>query len=152
MYNSARLPLTALLAAVVLGFLVVVSYLTSTLPPGEGGLLLRGRGAPGSQQDLAARGEQLFGQLSCTNCHNLNGQPGAGPALNGIFGTPVQLEDGQTMVRDEAYLRESILQPDAKIVAGYPRGGMSAGIAGIRNRLQQGDTTQALVDYIRSLK
>ena len=45
---------------------------------------------------------------------------GGGPALAGLFGRMVRLANGATVTADEAYLRESILNPQAKLVAGYP--------------------------------
>jgi cytochrome c oxidase subunit 2 len=67
---------------------------------------------------VAGAGEQLFTQLGCSSCHS--GQPGAvGPPLAGLFGQTVTLEDGQTVTADENYIRESILLPQEKIVAGY---------------------------------
>jgi cytochrome c oxidase subunit 2 len=67
---------------------------------------------------LASAGAELFQQLGCESCHA--GVSGArGPALTGLFGKPVQLKSGATVVADEAYLRESVLLPQAKIVAGY---------------------------------
>jgi cytochrome c oxidase subunit II len=66
----------------------------------------------------AAAGERLFTQFACNTCHIANGT-GRAPSLNGVFGANVLLADGSTVVADEAYIRESILQPKAKIVAGY---------------------------------
>ncbi|MDR3411029.1 MAG: cytochrome c oxidase subunit II [Formivibrio sp.] len=63
-------------------------------------------------------GEKLFTQLACNTCHIANGT-GRAPSLNGLFGAKVLLADGSTVIGDEAYIRESILQPKAKIVAGY---------------------------------
>jgi cytochrome c oxidase subunit 2 len=63
-------------------------------------------------------GERLFTQFACNTCHIANGT-GRAPSLNGVFGANVLLADGSTVVADEAYIRESILQPNAKIVAGY---------------------------------
>jgi len=71
-----------------------------------------------SGESLAAAGERLFNQLGCQTCHAE--QPGArGPALRGLYGSEVELASGQTVVADEAYLRESILDPGARVVAGY---------------------------------
>jgi cytochrome c oxidase subunit 2 len=67
---------------------------------------------------LASRGEKLFQDLACHTCH----APGAearGPVLEGLFGKTVQLQGGRTVVADENYIRESIMNPQAKIVAGY---------------------------------
>ncbi len=66
----------------------------------------------------ASAGEKLFTQLACVTCHIANGT-GRAPSLNGVYGARVLLADGTSVVADEAYIRESILQPKAKIVAGY---------------------------------
>jgi cytochrome c oxidase subunit 2 len=66
----------------------------------------------------AAAGERLFTQFACNTCHLANGT-GRAPSLNGVYGANVLLADGSTVVADEGYIRESILQPKAKIVAGY---------------------------------
>ena len=72
----------------------------------------------GVKQSLASAGENLFQQLGCVSCHS--GDPTArGPSLAGLFGKQVQLNNGTTVVADETYVRESILAPQAKIVAGY---------------------------------
>ncbi|MGB7438706.1 MAG: cytochrome c oxidase subunit II [Candidatus Acidiferrum sp.] len=63
-------------------------------------------------------GEKLFTQLACVTCHLSNGT-GRAPSLNGLYGNKVLLADGSTVNADDAYIRESILQPKAKIVAGY---------------------------------
>ena len=63
-------------------------------------------------------GERLFTQFACNTCHLANGT-GRAPSLNGVFGGNVLLADGSTVTADEGYIRESILQPKAKIVAGY---------------------------------
>ena len=63
-------------------------------------------------------GEKLFTQLACNTCHLANGT-GRAPSLNGLYGGHVLLADGTTVTADEAYIRESILQPKAKVVAGY---------------------------------
>ncbi len=59
---------------------------------------------------LASNGEQLFQQLGCATCHRSDTQ-GRGPNLIGIFGKPVLLDDGRTVMADENYIRESILNP-----------------------------------------
>ena len=75
-------------------------------------------GAGGSSGSLAANGQQLFQQLGCATCHRSDTQ-GRGPNLVGLFGKPVQLDDGRTVMADENYIRESILNPGAKVVAGF---------------------------------
>jgi cytochrome c oxidase subunit 2 len=63
-------------------------------------------------------GEKLFSSLACVTCHLGNGT-GRGPSLNGVYGSKVLFADGSLAVADDAYIRESILQPKAKIVAGF---------------------------------
>src|SRR5258708_21308036 len=67
---------------------------------------------------MAANGAKLFADLTCNTCHLDNGQ-GLGPVLKGLYGKPVLLSNGQTVTADEAYIRESILNPQAKVVAGF---------------------------------
>src|SRR6266705_1997835 len=74
-------------------------------------------GSSGETSPVAA-GAKLFQGLACNTCHT--GLPGArGPSLTGVYGSTVRLEGGQSVAADDAYIRESILQPKAKIVAGY---------------------------------
>ena len=74
--------------------------------------------AGGGEGSLAQRGGALFQQLACNSCHLDTGQ-GRGPSLKDIFGKPVELQDGSTAIVNEAYLRESILNSQAKIVKGF---------------------------------
>src|SRR5258707_4011366 len=71
------------------------------------------------QGSTAAAGRGLFESLGCVSCHGANGEGGRGPALIGLFGSKVVLNNGQTLTADEGYLRESILNPQAKIVTGF---------------------------------
>jgi cytochrome c oxidase subunit 2 len=73
------------------------------------------RGAP----DMAARGEILFRQFGCSGCHGENAVVHA-PNLAGVFGKPVPLSNGTTVVADERYVRDSILVPTKEVAAGYP--------------------------------
>jgi cytochrome c oxidase subunit 2 len=75
----------------------------------------------GSESNLtpAEAGEELFTRLRCDTCHASAGQPGRGPPLEGVFRSKVRLASGETVTADENYLRESILRPAAKVVAGY---------------------------------
>ncbi len=71
-----------------------------------------------SSGSLASNGQQLFQQLGCATCHRSDTQ-GRGPNLAGVFGKQVLLDDGRTVIADENYIRESILNPGAKIVSGF---------------------------------
>ena len=102
---------------------------------------LGGGGATGS---LATTGEALFQQLGCNTCHRLDTQ-GRGPNLVGVYGHPVLLQDGRTVVADDNYIRESILSPAAKVVSGFQP--IMPTFQGIVNE----DQVNALVAYIKSL-
>lgn len=78
---------------------------------------LAGGGVSGS---MASQGEKLFQQLGCSSCHLLDRQ-GRCPVLRNLYGNPVQLDDGRTVIADDAYIRESIVNPNAKIVANFKR-------------------------------
>jgi len=69
-------------------------------------------------ETMAEAGERLFNQLGCATCH-AGDATARGPSLIGLFGQPVRLADGQTVVADERYLRQSILEPAQQMVAGY---------------------------------
>jgi cytochrome c oxidase subunit 2 len=71
-----------------------------------------------AQGSLASAGERLFQDLACNTCHRPDSQ-GRGPVLQGLFGKTQTLQGGEKVVVDEAYVRESILNPGAKITAGF---------------------------------
>ena len=97
-----------------------------------------------SQHSLTEEGQQLFSDLACNTCHRPDLQ-GRGPVLEGVFGHAVTLQSGQKVTADEGYIRESILNPAAKVVAGYQP---------IMPTFQ-GQVTEeqllALVEYVKSL-
>jgi len=68
--------------------------------------------------DMAAQGEALFRQYGCSGCHGANAAVHA-PDLAGIYGKPVPLADGTTVIADDRYIRDSILLPQREIAAGY---------------------------------
>lgn len=72
----------------------------------------------GAEGSMASSGQKLFQQLPCATCHKTDGT-GRCPVLEGVFGKQVRLQDGRTVTVDENYIRESILDPKAKIAAGY---------------------------------
>lgn len=96
------------------------------------------------------KGKSLYAQLGCNSCHSVDGTAGVGPTLKGLYGSQVRLTNGDTVEADEDYLRESITDPDAKIVDGYAPGIMSA--ATPKDRVSKEDNLEALVAYIKTLK
>ena len=98
----------------------------------------------GSTGPLSVSGEKMFAELGCSTCHRSDAQ-GRGPNLKGVFGKPVQLEDGRTVTADENYLRECILDPGAKRVKGFPP------IMPTFQGLVSEEQVNALVAYIKSI-
>ncbi|GAC1428310.1 MAG: cytochrome c oxidase subunit II [Thermoanaerobaculia bacterium] len=74
--------------------------------------------AGGPEGSMASQGQTLFQKYACNTCHT-NDATGRGPVLAGLYGKPVMLTDGRTVIADENYIRESILNPQAKIVQGF---------------------------------
>jgi cytochrome c oxidase subunit 2 len=72
----------------------------------------------GDDEPLDVAGGKLFEQYRCNTCH-LQEASGRGPSLIDLFGKDVELANGRKIVADEAYIRESIINPGARTVAGY---------------------------------
>jgi cytochrome c oxidase subunit 2 len=67
----------------------------------------------------AELGKDVYTRAGCNSCHTIDGSKGEGPSFKGLFGRTERFKDGSSIVVDENYIRESILNPQAKIVAGY---------------------------------
>ena len=67
----------------------------------------------------AASGLVVFNRLGCAVCHSFDKKPLAGPSLQNIYGKEVKLLDGTTVVRDDQYLRTSILESGKQVVDGF---------------------------------
>jgi cytochrome c oxidase subunit 2 len=74
-------------------------------------------GGPATASPVAA-GEKLFNDLACNTCH-MDSNQGRGPVLAGIYGKSIELQGGGTATVDDGYIRESIVNPQAKIVNGF---------------------------------
>jgi cytochrome c oxidase subunit 2 len=88
-------------------------------------------------------GERLFAEKACDSCHTIDGSPGLGPTLKGVFGRRVELEDGSTRIADDAYLREAIREPEHEIVKGYADT--------MPEEHLPDDEVRALVEYLKTL-
>lgn len=77
----------------------------------------------GSSGGDAEAGRQVAAQ--CLACHTIDGSTGVGPTWQGLYNSEVTLEDGSTVTADEEYIRESIVDPNAKIHEGFPAGVMT---------------------------
>ncbi len=102
---------------------------------------------PAAALSPADQGKQLAQDLGCAACHSTDGTIKVGPSWKGLAGSSVALEDGTTVTADDAYLRESILQPNAKIVRGFPANTMP----NFNGMVTTGDVDN-LIAYITSLK
>jgi mono/diheme cytochrome c family protein len=113
---------------------------TATAPAGEtpteGG---------GDGDGDAEAGRQLAG-AQCAACHTTDGSTGVGPSWQGLFGSEITLESGETITADEAYIRESILDPNAKVHEGFPASVMPS-FDGVLTDAQ----IDQLIAYIRTL-
>ena len=97
--------------------------------------------APG----MAARGAELYRQHGCSGCHDPPSTVHA-PRLAGLYGRQVHLQDGRTVVADEAYLRDSILQPGKEVVAGF-----ASIMPSYQGQIGEDELLQLLA-YLQSLK
>ncbi len=97
------------------------------------------------EESLVERGKKMANEQGCLSCHSADGSEMVGPTWLGLFGNERQLEDGSTVVADEEYLRSSILDPNAQVVAGYP-----AIMPNAYDFLAEEDVT-AVIEYIKSL-
>jgi mono/diheme cytochrome c family protein len=99
--------------------------------------------APGLDPAVVQIGQALFTTYRCGGCHV---EGSAFPPLTGKYGKRVNLEGGGTALFDDEYIRESIYEPNAKVVAGY-----RANMPGYKDRITEDEVKQMIV-YIRSLK
>ena len=101
---------------------------------------------PAEGESLADYGKTLFVRKACITCHSVDGSKNVGPTFLGIYGRDEAMADGARVTVDENYIRESILNPQAKIVAGYePVMPTYQGILKDRD-------IDAIIAYLKSLK
>lgn len=90
-------------------------------------------------------GKQLTQEFACTTCHTTDGGQSVGPTWQGLYGSDRPLEDGSTVTADENYIRESILEPNTKVVQGF---------APVMNTYQgqlNDEQIDAIIEYIKTL-
>jgi cytochrome c oxidase subunit 2 len=63
-------------------------------------------------------GYRILDANLCTTCHSLDGQSGIGPTFKGLYGRTEKLRDGSSVTVNDAFVREKILHPEAKVIAG----------------------------------
>lgn len=105
-----------------------------TIVSGDGGL-----------NQYALKGKETYETL-CRSCHSIDGSRGSGPTWKGLYGAKRDFEDGSNAVADDNYLRESILNPMAKIVKSY-----SPAMPPFVGRLSD-DEIMEIFEYMKAVK
>jgi cytochrome c oxidase subunit II len=96
---------------------------------------------------LAQKGEKLYNAKGCVACHSVDGTVKVGPTWKGLVGLAREFADGSKLTADENYVRESILNPNAKVVKGFPPGVMPT----FQGQISE-EQINALIEYIKGLK
>jgi cytochrome c oxidase subunit 2 len=95
---------------------------------------------------LAEVGKKIVTQGQCVACHQVSDQRGVGPGFKGLFGSTKKFADGSSLVADENYIRESVLNPNAKVVEGFAPGVMPV----FQGQLSDQEVS-GIIEYIKSL-
>jgi len=118
----------------------MVGHVIAMEPAAYASWLSATAGAP----TMAARGAVRFRQFGCSGCHGANATVRA-PGLEGLFGKPVPLKDGRSMIADERFIRDSILLPNRDVPAGY-----EATMPSFRGQIDEEELLE-IVEYIKSI-
>lgn len=94
----------------------------------------------------AESGKEVYGKKNCNTCHTIDGTKLTGPSFKGLWGAPQPLADGSTVTIDENYVRESILNPQAKIAQGY------SPVMPVYQGLVNEKEIKAIIEYLKTLK
>lgn len=103
-------------------------------------------GLGGEEVPLVELGAKVYRAKACLTCHSVDGNPMIGPSFKGRFGTQQKMDDGPTVTVDENYLRESILEPNAKHAAGFQP------VMPSYQGLLKDREIDAVIEYIKSLE
>jgi cytochrome c oxidase subunit II len=103
-------------------------------------------GSAEDDMDPVERGEMLVSRYACDTCHSTDGTRLQGPTFEGLWGSEVEMEDGEVVTVDENYVRESILEPNARITAGYPA--VMPSFSGSLSDQQ----IDAIIEYLKTLQ
>jgi cytochrome c oxidase subunit 2 len=94
----------------------------------------------------AELGKIYFERFGCAQCHSVDGTPNTGPTLQGVYGQPVELADGTTVIADDDYIKSSIENPGAQVVKGFaPR------MPSFKGKVKDKQFT-AIIEFLKSLK
>jgi cytochrome c oxidase subunit 2 len=146
-------------AKIVKGYPVVMPTYKSTLSPDDlTAIIAYLKSLSGEKEEekgerdeegggsAAQKGKKLVETLGCLGCHSPDGSVRVGPSFQGLFGRQVELEGGGKATADEAYLQESILQPGAKVVKGFPNV-----MPEFKGKISEEDLS-AIIAYLKTLK
>lgn len=115
------------------------------LPEDEFETWLETAGSADDDLEPVELGEQLVQRNACLTCHSTDGSVIQGPSFQGIFGSEREIESGETITADENYIRESILEPNAKVVSGFNP--VMPAFAGTLDDRQ----IEAIIEYLKTL-
>lgn len=99
-------------------------------------------------ESIADFGARIYTQRGCNACHSLDGSQGTGPTWKGIWGRQESLADGSTVTVDANYIKDSILEPNKQVVAGYEGIGMPS----FQGQLDTENHIPALIEFMKTLK
>ena len=123
------------------------------MKPEEFDAWLKKKGGEVGGGDPVAAGALLYKTKACGGCHSTDGKPSVGPTMKGLFGRKEEITDGQPVTVDENYIRESILEPRAKLVKGFgPVMPESYGNKGPADQQLSEKQVESLIAFIKSLK
>jgi cytochrome c oxidase subunit 2 len=100
----------------------------------------------GADLPLDQLGEKVYNSKGCSTCHSIDGSPKTGPSWKGIWGQTHKLEGGASVKVDENYIKESVLDPKAKIVAGFQP--VMPTFSGLLSERE----INGIIEYIKKLK
>jgi cytochrome c oxidase subunit 2 len=117
-----------------------------TQPEYESWLVEKANASGGGGMSLVQWGEKLYTEKTCFTCHSKDGSQIIGPTFKGLYGRQEKFLDGSTLKVDENYIRESIVNPTAKVVVGFPP--VMPAFQGLLKERE----IDALIEYIKTLK
>jgi cytochrome c oxidase subunit 2 len=97
-------------------------------------------------EPLSEQGEELVEKSGCLACHTTDGKPKIGPTFKGLFGSTVQFTDGTSAVADETYIRNYILEPNVRVIKGFPP------IMPTFKGILKDDDITAIIAYLKTVK
>ncbi len=137
-------------AAVGLALMSVLAACTGAGEPTRSGSHAAASLVPSSSagpEVSADRGQQLATSVGCAACHSADGTIGVAPTWQGLYGRERPLSGGSSVLADESYLRESIIDPNAKVADGFTPGIMPQDFG---ERLDD-DEIASIIEYIKAL-